>query len=101
MAKDLVQMTLSMHFKLFRMDKIQKVLRTLSQKEREAIGLLMLQLKTDYTKVPGIVALQGMKGWFRVRMGRYRIIISVDPETKSVEIRRLTKRDESTYKRLK
>ena len=83
------------------MDKIQKALRTLSRKEQEAIGLLMQQLKVDYTKVPGIVALQGMKDWFRIRVGRYRIIISVYPVSKKSEIRRLTKRDDNTYKRLK
>ncbi|NOS67978.1 MAG: type II toxin-antitoxin system RelE/ParE family toxin, partial [Candidatus Peribacteraceae bacterium] len=55
----------------------------------------------DYRKVPGIKALQGMKGWFRVRMGPYRIIFFVDPATKNVEIRRVTRKNERTYKGLR
>ncbi|MFH0769970.1 MAG: hypothetical protein V1926_01185 [Candidatus Peregrinibacteria bacterium] len=82
------------------MDKIKKILRVLSPIEREATLLLMGQILHDYRKVPGIKALQGMKGWFRVRMGAYRIIFVVDPKTKSVEIRRMTRRNEGTYKRL-
>jgi mRNA-degrading endonuclease RelE of RelBE toxin-antitoxin system len=82
------------------MDKIAKILRSLSSKEREAMFLLMEQLKRDYQKVPGIKALSGMKGWFRVRMGQYRIIFVVNSKTKAVEIRRITRRNEDTYKRL-
>ncbi len=82
------------------MDKIAKLLRELSVKEQEATLLLMQQIKLDYRKVPGIKALQGMKGWFRARMGMYRIIFFVDPQTKQAEIRRVTKRNEGTYKNL-
>ena len=82
------------------MDKIEKLLRALSSIEREAMLLLMEQLRKDYRKVPGLKALHGMKGWFRVRMGAYRIIFFVDPESKKAEIRRVTRRNEETYKRL-
>ncbi len=82
------------------MDRIQKFLRKLSAKEQEAILLLMQQLARDYRNVPGIAALQGMKGWFRVRMGRYRILLVVDQRSKKVEIRRITLRNERTYKGL-
>lgn len=82
------------------MDDIEKILRTMSPKEQEAVLLLMEQAKMDYRKIPGVKALQGMKGWFRIRMGRYRIVFLVDPKTKKVEIRRVTKRNEKTYKNL-
>lgn len=82
------------------MDKIEKILRALSATEREAMLLLMEQLLRDYRKVPGVKALRGLKGWFRARLGAYRIIISVDPVTKRAEIRRVTRRNEKTYKRL-
>lgn len=82
------------------MDEIEKILRSLNPKEKEAMLLLMQQIKRDYRKIPRIQALQGMKGWFRVRMGRYRIIFVVDPDTKKTEIRRITRRNENTYKRL-
>lgn len=82
------------------MDKLQKVLQSLSKKESEAMDLLMIQLKRDYRNIPGMKALQGMKGWFRVRMGQYRIIFFVDPKTKTPDIRRISRRNESTYKNL-
>ena len=82
------------------MDNIRKILQALSAKEREAMNLLMEQVKRDYRKIPGVKALQGMKGWFRVRMGQYRIIFFVDPETKEAEVRRITRKNEGTYKNL-
>ena len=63
-----------------------------------AVG--MEQLRRDYRKVPGLKALRGMKGWFRVRVGDYRIIFTVDPTSGKAEIRRVTRRNEETYKRL-
>lgn len=81
------------------MDKIEKFLRMLTSKEQEAMELLQEQLKSDHRKVPGIQALKGMKGSFRVRMGRYRIIFAIDA-SKKVEIRRITLRNERTYKDL-
>jgi mRNA-degrading endonuclease RelE of RelBE toxin-antitoxin system len=82
------------------MNKIEKFLRSISRKDRDAILLVIVQLGRDATKVPGIVALTGMKGWFRVRLGRYRILFFVDPKTRSIEVKRITKRDERTYKNL-
>lgn len=79
------------------MDKIVKFLAKLSAKEYQAMVFLMSQIKRDYRKVPGVKALVGNKGFFRVRLGRYRIIFEVLKD-QSVEIRRITKRDESTYK---
>lgn len=81
------------------MDKITKFLRQLRAKEYEAFLLLLKQIKFNYTKVPHLVALFGMKNWYRVRFGRYRIIFYVFPDG-TVEIRRITKRDEQSYKNL-
>lgn len=83
------------------MDKITKILRALSSKEREAVLRIMMQLQRDYRQVPGVVALRGMQGWFRVRVGAYRIIFFVDPQSHAVDIRRITRRNEDTYKRLR
>ena len=83
------------------MDKIEKILRMLSRKEHDAMLLMMDQIKRDYTKIPGVKALVGAKGWFRIRMGQYRILFTVDPATKKAEIKRITRRNEGTYKRLK
>lgn len=80
------------------MDKITKILKALSPKEKEAMLLLMQQLKKDYKKIPGIKQLKGMKGIFRIRLGKYRIIFEVHPKSKQAEIRRITRRNERTYK---
>ncbi len=82
------------------MDKMQKILQAMSKHEREATLLLMEQLIVDYKQVPGIKALQAMKGWFRVRIGRYRIIFTVESSSKKVIIQRITRRNEKTYKGL-
>ncbi len=63
--------------------------------------LIMEQIKRNYRQVPGVIALRGMQGWFRVRVGAYRIIFFVDPGSHLAEIRRITRRNEDTYKRLK
>ena len=77
------------------MDKIEKILRKLRPKEREALLLVMLQLKVDFRKIPHVKALAGKKNWYRVRLGKYRIIFSV--EQGNVEIKRISKRDDRTY----
>lgn len=82
------------------MDKIEKILKKLSAKEQQAMMLLIEQLKDDYRKIPGIKPLKGKRGFYRVRVGRYRIIFAVHSKTKEVEIRRITKRDEKSYKNL-
>jgi len=82
------------------MDKIAKILKALSPKEREAMLLLMQQLKQDYKKIPGVKALKEKKGLFRIRLGQYRIIFKVDNKSKKAEIRRITRRNEHTYKNI-
>lgn len=80
------------------MDKIAKALQKLSPKEREAFLMVMNQLKQDYRKIPNLVALTGYKNWYRIRIGRYRLLFKI--HAGRVEIRRIAKRNEETYKRL-
>lgn len=82
------------------MNKAEKFLRSISRKDRDAILLLIEQIKRDPTKVPDIMALSGMKGWYRVRLGRYRIIFYRNAETREVETKRISLRNEKTYKNL-
>ena len=77
------------------MNKIEKFLRKLSNREQEAYLLLMMQLKKDYTKIPNIKKLNGYKNMFRIRIGRYRLIFLIDKN--KVEIIKITKRDDRTY----
>ncbi|MBI3618952.1 hypothetical protein HY213_02865 [Candidatus Peregrinibacteria bacterium] len=82
------------------MDKLEKFLRSLTARERQAVLLFSEQLKSDHRRIPGVKALSGMHGWYRARMGNYRIIFTVHPMTKNVEIRRITRKNEKTYKGL-
>jgi mRNA-degrading endonuclease RelE of RelBE toxin-antitoxin system len=78
------------------MDDIEKFFKKLSNQEYEVLMLVYEQIKKDYLKVPGIVKLSGYKNLYRVRVGRIRLIFKVDG--KKIEILRITKRDEKTYK---
>ncbi len=82
------------------MNRIEKFLRSLSAKERHGILLLFQQLQSDPFKVPGIIALKGFKGLYRVRIGRNRMIFFYDPASKIFEIRHVGRRNESTYKNI-
>ncbi len=77
------------------MDKIKKFLQKLTKKEKEAFILLMIQIKKDYKKIPNIKKIKGKKDYFRIRLGKYRIIFST--KNQPIEIIRITKRNESTY----
>lgn len=80
------------------MNIIEKFLKKLRKKEQEAVLLVMMQLKRDFRKVPNLKPLAGKKGWYRIRIGNYRLIFTV--EQGQVEIKRITKRDEQTYRNL-
>lgn len=82
------------------MDKIAKALLGMSEKERDAVNLLMKQLEENYHVIPGIKPLTGVKGLFRVRVGQYRIIFRVDPKTDKAGVKRIARRSEKTYKDL-
>ena len=82
------------------MDKLEKKLRKMKKKERLAILLLMMQIKKNYKKVPGLQAIKGVKDTYRVRMGNYRIIFKKNSSTQKIEIIGLRRRNESTYKDL-
>lgn len=58
--------------------------------------LIMMQLKLDFRKVPHVKPLTGKKNMYRVRVGNYRIIFSVQEEN-NVEVIRISKRDDRTY----
>lgn len=80
------------------MDKIEKFLRKLGKKEREAFELIFLQMYKDYRRIPGLRRLVGKKSCFRIRLGRYRIIFLV--QKGKIEITKITKRDDQIYKSL-
>lgn len=80
------------------MNKIEKFLRKLNKKEREALVLLIFQINKDPKKIPGVKKLKGKNQLYRIRFGKYRIVFQV--EKTGAEIKKITKRDDSTYKNL-
>ena len=80
------------------MNEIEKMLRKMNKKERQAMLLLMLQVKKNPKKVPGIKKLAGKYGLFRVRLGKYRLIFRIS--RKNADIVRISKRNEGTYRGL-
>lgn len=80
------------------MDKIEKLLRSLTKKEHEAMFLLLQQIKIDFSKIHGIIKLKGHQNTYRVRMGDYRIVFKTT--SKGAEIIRISRRNEETYKNL-
>ncbi len=79
------------------MDKIEKFLRKLNEKEYLAFLFLFEQMKVDFREIPGIKKLIGYSDLYRIRLGRYRVIIREIAQRK-VEIIKISKRDEGTYK---
>lgn len=81
------------------MDQIKKFLKKLNSKEREVLLLLMQKIQKHGLTIPGIKKLKGHETLYRVRMGRYRIIFRL--KNKIIEITKITKRGNQTYKNLK
>ncbi|MGM0366175.1 MAG: type II toxin-antitoxin system RelE family toxin [Actinomycetota bacterium] len=74
----------------------------------------MLYLKKEYEKIADVISLLefnprppqvkklgGFKvGLWRIRVGRFRIIYSIDDKSRLITIVRVAKRNEDTYKNL-
>ncbi len=78
------------------MDKITKLLRSLSSKERERLEeILKLLLSGDVSSLD-IKKLKGVENVYRVRTGEFRMIFR--KEGTEILILEVSRRDESTYK---
>lgn len=78
------------------MDKIQKALNKLSEKERELIKLILTKLNSGNFQGLGIVRLKGHKDIFRVRSRRLRIIFRL--QDKTISVLAIERRSEKTYR---
>lgn len=79
-----------------KMDKIEKVLKRLSERERDVIKQVLTKLVTGDTKDLHIRKLKGREDIFRVRKGNIRIIYRVEKD--SVFVLKIDRRREDTYK---
>ena len=68
--------------------------------DRETLLARRLREMGDDPLQGDVKPLQGTEwyGWYRKRVGRYRLIFTVDPSRHIVEVAALLKRDERTYR---
>lgn len=77
------------------MDKIEKALQKLSDKERSLVKELLAKLHTDNTKALDIAKLKGHESIYRLRKGRLRIIFRM--ENGLIYLLKIDRRSDTTY----
>jgi mRNA-degrading endonuclease RelE of RelBE toxin-antitoxin system len=78
------------------MNKIDKFLKKLTQKEPEVILELLSQLKTGHLSGLDIKRLKGFDNYFRVRKGDVRILFHLDINGIPI-IEEIVRRSDTTY----
>ena len=81
------------------MDKINKVLQKLAEKERTAIKDILFKLIKGETSSFNIKKLKGRDDIFRIRKGNLRIIYRFN-DKKQIYILAIERKNENTYKNL-
>ncbi len=80
------------------MDKIEKILRKMSRKDRKQVEAIMKKiLFRDFTGVR-CEKLKNYKSLFRIRIGNYRVIYFDDGN--DIELKGIKRRNETTYRDL-
>ncbi len=79
-------------------DKIEKALRKLTEKERKAIKNILTKIKKEKIKDLDIKKLKGRDDIFRVRKGSMRIVFRKKNE--SILILSVERKSDKTYKNL-
>ncbi len=80
-------------------DKVTKLLAKLSPKDLKRISKTVQQIAKLQLEGLDIKALRGQTGVYRVRVGNYRIIFSIN-RSKKADILTIDRRNEKTYKDL-
>ncbi len=78
------------------MDKIEKQLRSIPEKDRERIFLVLEQLLQRNFSALDRKKLKGFENIFRIRAGNYRIIYFDNGET--ILLKAIRRRNEETYR---
>jgi len=79
------------------MDRIQKSLKRLSEKERELVKKILEQLVEGQTQGLDVQKLKGSEEIYRIRKGDLRIIFM--RKEKSIFVLAIERRSEKTYKK--
>ena len=78
------------------MDKIEKALKRLSEKERRSLKQILQQLTVRDYKGLNVQKLRGREDVFRVRKGNLRIIYRI--KNGDISVLKIERRSEKTYK---
>lgn len=78
------------------MDKIEKVLNKLSEKEKALVKILLERLRSGKTTGLNIQQLRGFPGIFRIRKGAIRIIFRTHEG--GTYLLKIDRRSEDTYR---
>ena len=78
------------------MNQLDKLLQRLSNKDRERLKLILVQLKEGNIAGLDIKKLKGVKNLFRVRIGTYRIICQMKTHGQ-MTVLTIDKRSDTTY----
>lgn len=77
------------------MDKISKVLKKLSPKERDRVRSVLLRLESGNTKGLDLKKLKGRDDIFRIRRGDIRIVYRIS--NKQIHVLTIERRNDTTY----
>ena len=79
-------------------DKIEKALKKLTEKERKTIKSVLIKIQNGKTKDLDVKKLKGRDDIFRVRKGRIRVVFRKSNE--NISILSVERRSDKTYKDL-
>jgi len=79
------------------MDKIEKALKRLIQKERVILKSILKQIRNGNIKNLDMKKLRGKENIFRVRKGKMRILFSISKKN-DIFVLTIERRSEGTYK---
>jgi mRNA-degrading endonuclease RelE of RelBE toxin-antitoxin system len=79
-------------------DKIEKALKKLTEKERKIVKNIFINIQREKTKDLDLKKLKGRNDIFRVRKGKIRIVFRKNKE--SILILSIERRSDKTYKGL-
>jgi len=79
-----------------------KALKRLDKGLVEQIRTLLLNLETSPLPIKGydVRKIRGAEDIYRVRISEYRSVYKIEWEMREINVIKITKRDENTYKRL-
>jgi len=89
-----------MPFKVYLSKNSLKTLKKLEKENRERIKkiLLILRLSPLPVKYYDLKKIATLEKFYRIRVSDYRIIYKVNWETKEINVIKISKRDEKTYR---